>query len=197
MKPRKIMSRHHATSSQRGRTSLNGLIILFFTSDWFKPVRTCVTWSFSSLSRIRAGWMILQVCTWSQADRQTKRRSGLIISLCGSPEGESPARAPLHMQMVETPPLRGPPPIKNPPSSHNKQQTLWSALTDGRKMSLLPNLSARTENINLFFRDWSFTRNNRILKRSARPCSGRSSDPVLHRWLVSDIQQNCSRKWNL
>lgn len=117
MKPRKIMSRHHATSSQRGRTSLNALIILFFTSDWFKPVRTCVTWSFSSLSRIRAGWMILQVCTWSQADRQTKRRSGLIISLCGSPEGESPARAPPHMQMVETPSLRGPPPIKTPPAA--------------------------------------------------------------------------------
>lgn len=87
---RVIMQHHHNVVGRLWTLWL----FCFFASDWFKPVRTCVTWSFSSLSRIRAGWMILQVCTWSQADRQTKRRSGLIISLCGSPEGESPARAP-------------------------------------------------------------------------------------------------------
>ena len=92
--------------------------------------------------------------------------------------------------------LSGDPLQLNPPSSHIKQQTLWSALTDGRKMSLLPNLSAR-QKISICSSETEATRNNTILERSARPCSGLSSDPVLHRSLVSDIQQNCNRKWNL
>lgn len=70
----------------------------------------------------------------------------------------------------------------NPPSSHIKQQTLWSALTDGRKMSLLPNLSAR-QKISICSSE-----------TEALPETTRSSNAPLGRVLASAVTRFCTAR---